>query len=212
MNAPLREYTDVRSDIRDGDVLLYTGRSAVSRWIRHTTGSKYSHAGIAFWWHGRLTVLEAVRSGVVATLLSRNVAHYNGGVELFQCAKEIDDAYRAEMVRFAQDLLGNRYSIWKALVVFFYLTFNWKRDTRDKLRRTGSLFCSHFVAQVYTKAGLDLKKDLNDRFMSPKDIADSPLLERIAVLKHEDGAVPLWDELREPTGSYGPRQERKAAG
>lgn len=212
MDAPKREYADVRSEIRDGDVLLYTGRSAVSRWVRRTTGSRYSHAGIALWWHGRLTVLEAVRSGVVATLLSRNVAHYHGGVELFQCVQEIDDASRAEMVRFAQEQLGKKYSLWKALVVFFYLTFHWKRDTRDRLRRTGSLFCSHFVAQIYTKADLDLTKGLNDRFMSPRDIADSPLLKRIAVLKHEDGGTPLWDELREPTGSYGARLERKAAG
>ena len=210
MDAPQRAYVDVRSDIRDGDVLLYTGRSGVSRWIRSVTGSRYSHAGIALWWHGRLTVLEAVRSGVVATLLSRNVTHYHGGVELFQCTEEIDDASRAKMVRFAQEQLGKKYSLWKALVVFFYLTFHWKRDTRDKLRRTGSLFCSHLVAQVYTQADKDLKKDLNDRFMSPRDIAESPLLKRMAVLKNEDGTIPWWRELRAPRGDYGPRHENEA--
>jgi hypothetical protein len=190
-----RSYSDARQEILNGDVLMYRGRSRLSRWIRTVTRSPYSHAGIAMWWEGRLMVLEAVRSGVVVTLMSANVSHYDGGVEWFRCRMEIDGERRTRMVRFAQDQLGKKYALWMALVVMFALLFNWKKGRRDELRRTGSLFCSHLVAQVYNTAGLDLKKGLEDRFMSPCDIADSPLMEKVAVLKHEDGRISWWKGL-----------------
>lgn len=60
-------YRDVRSAINDGDVLMYLGRNLPSRLIQWATRSRYSHAGLAAWWNGRLMVLETVGKGVVVT-------------------------------------------------------------------------------------------------------------------------------------------------
>jgi hypothetical protein len=56
-------------------------------------------------------------------------------------------------------------------------------ESKDKLRREERLFCSHYVAETYNSIGKDLKKGVSDRFMSPGDIAASPLLKRLGVLR-----------------------------
>ena len=178
-----REYDEARSKIRSGDVLMYRGRSLASRVIRFATGSPYSHAGIAAWWHDRLMVIEAVGKGVVVTPLSTNVTGYHGNVEWFTAAIEIDDGTRERMLRFAQAELGKDYGRWEAILLGIRLLFKRGIDARDRLRRDRRLFCSHYVAQIYNVAGCDLQRGVSDRFMSPGDIARSPLLRRVAVLK-----------------------------
>jgi hypothetical protein len=181
--AEAQRYDDVRSRIHSGDVLMYRGRSFPSRVIRFATGSPYSHAGIAAWWHDRLMVMEAVGKGVVVTPLSANVAGYRGNVEWFTATMEIDDGTRERMLRFAQAELGKDYGRWGAILLGIRLLFKRGIDARDRLRRAKRLFCSHYVAQVYNVAGCDLQRGVSDRFMSPGDIARSPLLRRVAVLK-----------------------------
>jgi hypothetical protein len=176
-------YDDARSKIRSGDVLMYRGRSFSSRVIRFATGSPYSHAGIAAWWHDRLMVMEAVGKGVVVTPLSANVAGYHGNVEWFTAAMLIDGGTRERMLRFAQAELGKDYGRWGAILLGIRLLFKRGVDARDRLRRARRLFCSHYVAQIYNVAGYDLQRGVSDRFMSPGDIARSPLLRRVAVLK-----------------------------
>ena len=178
-----RHYIDIRSSIRDGDVLMYRGRSWISRLIQAATRSQYSHAGLATWWNNRLMVMEAIGKGVVVTPLSANIREYHGTVELFTCKEEINDEQRLWMIQFAQRELGKAYGRWNALVLGFRLLFKRTIEARDALRRGRRLFCSHYVAETYTAAGKDLKKGASDRFMSPGDIAQSPLLHRVAILK-----------------------------
>ena len=176
-------YDDVRSSIRDGDVLMYRGRSLPSRLIQWVTHSRYSHAGLAAWWNGRLMVLEAVGRGVVVTPLSANVRRYHGDVEWFTCVEEIPEADRLRMIEFAQQELGKEYTRWKAIRLGLRILFQKDRKQRDGLRRSRQLFCSHYVAEVYTAVGKDLKKGISDRFMSPADVASSPLLRRAGALR-----------------------------
>jgi hypothetical protein len=176
-------YDDVRTGIRSGDVLMYRGRSLASRLIRLVTGSPYSHAGIAAWWNDRLMVMEAVGRGVVVTPLSANVAGYHGSVEWFTSVVEIDAGTRERMVRFAQEELGKEYGRWNAIALGLRLLFKKGVEARDTLRRAQRLFCSHYVAQIYNAGGVDLQRGVSDRFMSPGDIARSPVLQRVGALK-----------------------------
>ncbi len=176
-------YDDFRISIRNGDVLMYRGRSLPSRVIQWVTHSRYSHAGLAAWWNDRLMVMEAVGKGVVVTPLSTNVRAYHGRVELFTCVEEIPDADRQRMIQFAQQELGKEYARWKAIGLGLRILFRKNLEQRDELRRERRLFCSHYVAEVYNAVGKDLKKGVSDRFMSPQDIADSPLLKRLGVLR-----------------------------
>ncbi len=176
------EYTQNRSKIKDGDVLMYKGRSLASRIIQLVTRSKYSHAGLAARWNERLMVLEAVGKGVVVTPISRNISSYYGTVEWFTCVEEIPSSQRLEMIRFAQRELGKEYALGRALLLGIRVLFQRNLESRDKLRREKHLFCSLYVAASYNSIGRDLKKGVSDRFMSPEDIAASPLLRRVGIL------------------------------
>ncbi len=176
-------YSDIRSQIKDGDVLLYEGYTLPSRIIRWATRSRYTHAGVAVWWNDRLMVLEAVGRGVSVTSLSANLRHYRGHVQWFTTIEPVAQDKRREMIRFAQQELGKGYALWKSLVLGLFILFRRGVDKRDRLRRENKLYCSWYVARIYNAVGLDLKKGVSDRFMTPEDIARSPLLVRRGVLK-----------------------------
>ncbi len=175
-------YGDVRLQIRNGDVLMYRGRSLQSRLICLLTRSRYSHAGLAVWWNDRLVVMEAVGRGVMVTPLSSNVRHYDGRVEWFTSREEITESERMQLVAFAQRELGKEYATWRAILLGLRILFNRRVEERDRLRREQKLFCSYYVAQAYNAINRDLKRGFSDRFMSPGDIAASPLLRRVAIL------------------------------
>ncbi len=180
-------YSDIRLQIKDGDVLLYEGYTLPSRVIRWATRSRYTHAGVAVWWNDRLMVLEAVGRGVSVTPLSANLRHYHGHVQWFTTQKPLSQAKRCEMIQFAQQELGKGYALWKSIVLGFFILFRHGVDKRDRLRRENKLYCSWYVAQIFNAVGLDLKKGVSDRFITPEDIARSPLLVRRGVLKlHRD--------------------------
>jgi len=181
--VPGLDYEQMRLQIKNGDVLMYRGRKWESRVIRWATGSRYSHAGIAAWWNDRLIVMEAVGKGVVITPISRNVRSYRGSVEWFTSVDEIADDERLRMVEFAQRELGKEYALLRTLRLGILALFKRNVESRDRLRREERLFCSHYVAATYNAIGKDLKKGVSDRFMSPGDIAASPLLKRMGVLR-----------------------------
>ena len=179
----VQRYDEVRDTIRTGDVLLYRGTLWISRLIEKVTRSEYSHSGLTAWWDGRLMVLEASRRGVVATPLSQNVRRYHGDVVWFTCTQDIAAEDRARLLAFAQHELGKEYSLWGAVVLGLRLLFERRIERRDALRRERRLICSQYVAQAYNAIGRDLKPHHSDRFMSPRDVAGSPLLRRRGVLK-----------------------------
>ena len=65
-------YQDARVDIQSGDLLAWSGRSAIGRFIRSWTGGTASHVGVAWVVAGRVLVLEAREGrGVTVRPLSR---------------------------------------------------------------------------------------------------------------------------------------------
>ncbi len=145
-----------------------------------------------------MMVMEAVGKGVVVTPLSSNLRSYHGQVELFTCVEAIPESDRQRMIQFAQQELGKAYARWKTVGLGLRILFqkDWKQ--RDELRRERRLFCSHYVAEVYNAVGKDLKKGVSDRFMSPADIAGSPLLKRAGVLRKaiDSGTISSLHPLR----------------
>jgi hypothetical protein len=182
-----QKYKEVRSQIKDGDILLYRGKSLESRIIMLATQSRYSHAGIAVWWNNRLMVMEAIGKGVVVRPLSQSVYQYYGDVELFTSKEEIPDEERHKMVLFAQEELGKEYATWKAVKLGIQILLQRNKEKRDTLRRERQLFCSYYVAQIYNSIGRDLKRGTSDRFMTPGDVAESPLLKPVAILRKARG-------------------------
>lgn len=100
-------YTALRHDIRSGDLIAFRGNGRWSRLIRHVTGGRHTHVGVAFWMRGRLFLLEA-REGV--------------GVQLRACSNVLPFDWIKTDVRWTEDAetfafreLGKPYSYLDAV-------------------------------------------------------------------------------------------------
>lgn len=177
-------YQTVRDQVKNGDLLLYRGKASLSRFIRWVIKSKYSHCGIVVKWNKRLMVIESIgKGGVVVSPLSLNVSKYNGGIEWFTSAEEISHEKRLKIVEFAQDELGTEYNKLKMILFGFGVYFKVRFSRSDKYRAATDFFCSSFIASAFNSIGTDLKENVSDDYVSPKDIAESPALKYLATLK-----------------------------
>jgi len=181
------DYPEIRDRIQDGDILLFRGKSWISRLIGWATRSPYSHAGILGWWHGRLMVLEAVSNGVVASRMSIVVQRYSGKVELWTTDLQLE---RKAVIHAAQILLGKRYSKLKLLHNLKRLLLGRRRDEpADPDDAPEEFICSEFVSRVWRAGGIDLAQDSPDMYTKPADIARSPSLRRVGdVFRHRQAA------------------------
>jgi hypothetical protein len=191
MENKISRYEEVRPQIKNGDVIMYEGKSMVPKLVSWFTRSPYSHAGIAVWWNERLMVMEATMRGVMVMPLSRSILRHKGKVEWFTSKQEISDEDRLRMVIFAQEELGKSFARWKAVLFGLKILLNRNLSKKDQLRMENKLFCSQYVAQIYNSIGLDLKKNREDRFMSPGDIARSPLMEKRGEFKIKNNSIEL---------------------
>jgi len=211
MEPKINEYERVRDQIMDGDVILFEGigfLSAALHWrkrprefpvwkyllhalvstiVKAATGSKYSHAGLAAWWHKRLMVLEAIGDGVIVNPLRRSEERFKAKIYWFHCEEILPEGRELMMIK-AQEELGKPYGFWKAILYLICILFKIDVDKRDSLRKAKSIYCSEYVARVYNAVHKDLRKGHADQFMSPQDIAESSLLTNKGILK-----MPLTD-------------------
>jgi hypothetical protein len=177
-------YKEIRSNIKNGDILMYKGKGLFSALIKFFTRSDYSHAGIAVWWNERLMVMEAVGKGVIVTPLSRNIDYYPGDVEWFEYEEKISEEDRIKMMICGQEELGRSYGklkvLWFGIKIFFGLKLK-KEDAEEHDR----LFCSEYVSKIYDCIDLDLDMDKAHRNTSPDDIVKSSKTVFKGVLKYE---------------------------
>ena len=75
--------------LRDGDIIFHTSRSAQSIAIQKATHSKYSHMGIIFFRDGDPYVYEAVKT-VQYTPVSKWVARGDGGHYVVKRLRDVD--------------------------------------------------------------------------------------------------------------------------
>jgi hypothetical protein len=189
----LVHYPGIRREIQDGDILLFRGKSWLSRIICRVTGSPYSHAAIVAWWDERLMVLEAVGQGIVVSRMSIVVSRYSGKVELWTTDENLA---RPEVIRVAQRLLGKRYSPYKLIRNLGRLVFGRPRhDDADPEAPPEDFVCSEFVSRVWRAGGIDLVGDAPDMYTKPSDLAKSPHLRRVGGVVRSRPAELTGDRL-----------------
>jgi hypothetical protein len=182
-NAPENtlQYKDARSQIMNGDILLYHGRSIFAGLIEYSTRSYYSHAGLAAWWGDRLLVMELVGGGVMLKLLSHNIAHFSGDVDWYTTREPIPEEDRFKLIQTASHEIGIEYPLWRAIFAGLSMLFM-TSTRRDEKRNEVKIYSSRLVLQGYNACGWDLRRDTMDRFLLPDDIALSPKLKCVATL------------------------------
>jgi len=200
------DYSTIRNEIQDGDILLFRGKSWLSRLMCWITRSPYSHSAILGWWNGHLMVLEAVSTGVVASRMSLVVNKYSGNIELWTTDEELA---RFEVIQTAQLLLGKHHSAFKVLGHLKQRLFGRGRPTPIDPGASGTVpedfVCSEFVRRVWRAGGVDLAKHSPDMSTSPGDIAKSPSVRKVgALVRGKPGTLAAKLPGASPSARLGP--------
>lgn len=164
-------YSEVKFEVREGDILCFSGAGFLSAAIRKLTKSQYSHVGLVYLFEGRRYCLEAVGSGVRLVLLSELVRRYDGGIDYFEMLNVTPDQ-RRQAISFGFQQLGKLYDKDGILRFLWYVLTGRKR----RVALDDNWFCSEMVAQAYSRQGLALCSR-SVTYTSPNDIA---LSERVA--------------------------------
>ena len=124
------------TQLRDGDIIFHTSRSAQSLAIQKATHSKYSHMGIIFFKAGNPYVYEAIKT-VQYTPLKEWISRGDDGRYVVKRLRDADKFLTPEAVS----------KLRKAATVFqgkpYDLTFEWS-DKR--------IYCSELVWKIYDRA------------------------------------------------------------
>lgn len=160
-------YSDVRSELATGDLVLFSGASLFSGLIKWALGAKWSHVGVvvrtpAF--PGRVMLWEATlladladaesgraAGGVQLVPLSERLASYAGEWKLRALRPAVTPEMESALETRRGELAGRPYEESKLEL----LRAAWDgRFGASKRERLQSLFCSELVAEAYQAMGL----------------------------------------------------------
>jgi hypothetical protein len=163
-------YTTVRSELKTGDIVLFSGKSAISNVIKLFSGGKWSHVGMVlrltefddgvFLWES--TTLTDIpdwetgvpNKGVQLVPLSQRVRNYEGEVLLRRLSKAVSKAMFTRLAELRTELSRRPYERHELELL---------RAAHDGLfgdssgEDLSSVFCSELVAEAYQRMGLLLE-------------------------------------------------------
>ena len=154
-------YEEIRARLKTGDLVLFSGRGALSRGIKRVTRSMWSHVGMVLYlleedgvWLWESTKLSTLkdhisgrrREGVQLVPLSQRLREYRGTVAIRLLDRPpTDDEYdRFNAFRRLVSRRPYERSYWELLRAAF--GWNVKEDA-------SSFFCSELVAESYQSFG-----------------------------------------------------------
>lgn len=164
--------------LRDGDIIFHTSRSAQSVAIQKATHSRYSHMGIVFFRNGNPHVYEAIQT-VQYTPLKKWVARGEGGHYVVKRLREADRVLTPKAVAALRKAAG------KFKGKPYDLTFEWS-DER--------IYCSELAWKIYDR-GLGIQVG---RLQKLREFDLSDPLVRAKMKERYGNAVPLDETVISP--------------
>ena len=141
-------YSQARSLIKSGDVILYRGKTALSRLICHVTGGSWSHVGIAYWVQDRLFIFQQEEfKNCNLQLLSETMPFDWIALNL---------TVPPDFEHWMYSQLNHPYSYWDAFLIGIGIKGESKTGTCSQLVKT----CLYLMGKYYN-------------VQSPSDIADA---------------------------------------
>ncbi len=185
--------------VRDGDILLCSGRDPFSRLIGWATKSPWTHVALAYRWPalGRIMVFESVQQlGVRTVPLAKFISQsstgqrpYPGQIILARHEDYADkggkygSAAMKRLADFAVDRLGQPFSGAEILKIAARICFGAGRGKTPKaLVPKDEYICSEYAAQCFKAVGIDIPWD-GLGFIAPADFARDPKARAIAQFK-----------------------------
>ena len=195
-----KTYESIRDTLDTGDLVLFSGTSHVSNFLKLCTFSKWSHVGmvvripdwdqVLLWESTTLGHVQdfidgKAKRGVQTVLLSERIRAYRGDVAIRQLTRfERTDEMRHSLCAFRRWAKNRDYEQRTLELIRAAYDGPFGENQED----LSSLFCSELVAEAYQRMGL-LSDDLPSNEYTPRDFSSEN--KRLAIL----GGAMLTDEI-----------------
>lgn len=169
---PVFPYSDLRPNLKSGDLLFASGDYLVSKAIQMVTNSPWSHVGIVFCLDSidRVLLLESVEDmGVRFAPLSKYLNNYENGKPYKGCiviarCKDVDSSTVAGLSTFGIDELTQPYDKDEIAKILARVTLGLGKKEKDR-----EYICSELVYECFSQAGKEFKYNTKG-FISPDDV------------------------------------------
>lgn len=161
--------------MEDGDVLLWHGKYAISRFFESVSMGWMSHAALIAYWDATPMLLQAEFPHIQAVPLWKTVKEYPGDVYWYKLKPE----YRAgidvtKVLREGRMCLGLDFSVGDVFRDLMHRRFGTKLPKDPSKPR--AMFCSEFVSHCFRAGGMPIVEGRENLDTLPQDVANSPNL------------------------------------
>lgn len=195
----MAKYETIRKKLNTGDIILFSGKGAISHGIKLFTLSKWSHVGMVlklpdtdtvFLWESTIisNLADAIdgtkKKGVQLVLLSDRIKTYKGEASVRHLkGVTIDKNKYQALMEFRKDVRNRPYEKNEIELIKSAYDGPWGHNEED----LSSLFCSELVAEAYQRIGL-LPSDIPSNEYTPKDFTSEKNLKLL-------GGASLGNEI-----------------
>lgn len=188
MKESVTKYTEIRNELKTGDILLFSGKSGISEGIKFFTLSKWSHVGMVYkiqddldpkgslfcWESTTLSNVEdadtgKLTKGVQRVELSERLERcFASGYEISvrQLSKTLTDQMITALNLFRHDVSGLPYEKDKIQLIKSAYDGIFGKNKED----LSSFFCSELIAEAYQRMGLLTEEKPSNEY-TPKDFS-----------------------------------------
>jgi hypothetical protein len=143
----MKKYDDLRSQIRNGDIMLFRGESLLSKQIQEFDDAYYNHTGLVFESNNRLFILDSNVKGVNPEFLSVRIDGYTDFCIIRPFKWDDDTISQAVAACFDKASIPHiKYDVNLLLQIAIYR----KTGIRVGIDRENRDICSEFVRR-YTR-------------------------------------------------------------
>ncbi|MDX1900732.1 MAG: YiiX/YebB-like N1pC/P60 family cysteine hydrolase [Gammaproteobacteria bacterium] len=176
---PPKSYTELRREIRSGDILLCSGSGVFSNLIQNATNSVWSHVGFVLRLDviERIMILESVENiGVRTVPLSSYVYDYNAtgkgypGRLMIARHRDLREDNIVKLSKFATSLLGYPYNSQEIIRIAMRIglgTVGLQPQAPDDITQR-AFICSEYAYLCFKSVGITIDYDPLG-FISPAD-------------------------------------------
>lgn len=187
------KYQDLRSQLKTGDVLLFSGKSTISEGIKFFTLSKWSHVGMVYKFESELDPDGSIfcwESTSIGNVADAETGKLTNGVQRVELSERFERCLAAgyeisvrpltkplskEMIRslnvFRHEVSGRPYEKSKLELIKSAYDTIFGENKED----LSSLFCSEMVAEAFQRMGL-LTEEIPSNEYTPKDFSSEKKL------------------------------------
>jgi len=182
-STPPQKYLDHRSEIKNGDLLLYRGSSLVSRGIQYFDKAYYNHIGVV--WipenSGRVLTLDMWSGGLTCLPLSRRMSGYNDFCIL---RPKVDASISFEAVKSVLGMWDGRSVNYDFGLLLRFIIIKKTGIDITGLSEKGTYICSQFAQYYCQLLGINIFDGID--MITPQDFLRKMDLNFFDVLLQEN--------------------------